>query len=51
MGIRIGQDAPDFTAQSVVGSGDFKSITLSEGGWKAGKWTVLYFYPLDFTFV
>ena len=50
MSIKIGQDAPDFTAQAVVGEGEFKEVTLSDN-WKDGKWTVLYFYPLDFTFV
>lgn len=50
MAIRIGQDAPDFTAKAVAGGGDFVDVTLSNYA-KAGKWTVLYFYPLDFTFV
>ncbi len=50
MAIRIGQNAPDFTAQAVTGSGDFTEVSLSNIG-KEGKWTVLYFYPLDFTFV
>ena len=48
--------APAALAQNVLvvaqdGSGDFKEVTLSDGGWKNGKWSVLYFYPLDFTFV
>lgn len=42
----VGNTAPDFTADAVVGS-DFTQIKLSEvKGWK-----VLFFYPLDFTFV
>jgi peroxiredoxin (alkyl hydroperoxide reductase subunit C) len=44
----IGQPAPQFTAQALVDSGDFKSISL--GDYK-GKWVVFFFYPLDFTFV
>ena len=44
----IGQPAPQFTGQAVVDGGDFKEISLSDF---KGKWLVLYFYPLDFTFV
>merc|ERR1712000_242571 len=44
---RIGQEAPDFTATAVVGT-EFKEITLSS---YRGKYVVLFFYPLDFTFV
>jgi len=39
--------APDFKADAVV-DGKFKTISLSE---YRGKWLVLFFYPLDFTFV
>lgn len=39
--------APDFTADAVLGT-DFTTVTLSK---YRGKWVVLYFYPLDFTFV
>jgi peroxiredoxin (alkyl hydroperoxide reductase subunit C) len=44
----IGQPAPQFTCQAVVDGGDFKEISLSD---YKGKWVVLFFYPLDFTFV
>jgi peroxiredoxin (alkyl hydroperoxide reductase subunit C) len=44
----IGQPAPQFTCQAVVDGGEFKDITLSD---YKGKWVVLFFYPLDFTFV
>ena len=44
----IGQPAPQFTADAVVDNGDFKSIKLSD---YRGKYVVLFFYPLDFTFV
>lgn len=47
--VLVGQQAPDFTAKAVVGE-DFVDYTLSDN-WKAGKYTVLWFYPLDFTFV
>ncbi len=44
----IGQPAPHFSCQAVVDGGDFKEINLSD---YKGKWVVLFFYPLDFTFV
>jgi len=45
--LRVGQQAPDFTATVVVDQ-EFKEITLSQ---YRGKYVVLFFYPLDFTFV
>jgi peroxiredoxin (alkyl hydroperoxide reductase subunit C) len=45
--LRVGQLAPDFTATAVVDQ-DFKSIKLSD---YRGRYVVLFFYPLDFTFV
>ena len=43
----VQKPAPDFKADAVVGK-NFQSISL--GDYK-GKWLVLFFYPLDFTFV
>ena len=45
--LRVGQTAPDFTATAVIDQ-EFKTINLSD---YRGKYTVLFFYPLDFTFV
>lgn len=45
--IQIGKSAPDFTAQAVV-DGQIKEVSLRD---YRGKWVVLFFYPLDFTFV
>ncbi len=45
---RIQQEAPDFAAQAVMPDGSFKELKLSE---YKGKYVVLFFYPLDFTFV
>jgi peroxiredoxin (alkyl hydroperoxide reductase subunit C) len=45
--LRVGQQAPDFTA-TVVADQEFKTIKLSD---YRGKYVVLFFYPLDFTFV
>ncbi len=46
---QVGGHAPDFTANAYF-KGAFKKVTLSEH-LNAGKWVVLFFYPLDFTFV
>ncbi|KJH51330.1 antioxidant, AhpC/TSA family [Dictyocaulus viviparus] len=43
----IGKPAPDFNAKAVF-AGDFVDIKLSD---YRGKYLVLFFYPLDFTFV
>ena len=43
----VGLQAPDFSATAVVDQ-EFKEITLSH---YRGKFVVLFFYPLDFTFV
>jgi len=43
----VQKDAPDFKAEAVDGK-LFKEIQLSD---YKGKWLVLFFYPLDFTFV
>lgn len=47
--IKVGQPAPDFT---LIGyqDGEFQNYTLSQVN-QAGKWAVVFFYPLDFTFV
>ena len=48
MAVLVGKQAPDFTATAVVG-GDFKEdFKLSD---HRGKYVLLFFYPLDFTFV
>lgn len=43
----VQKSAPEFTADAVVGT-EFKTVSLSA---YKGKWVVLFFYPLDFTFV
>lgn len=44
----VTQQAPDFTAEAVMPDNSFGSITLSAF---KGKYVVLFFYPMDFTFV
>jgi peroxiredoxin (alkyl hydroperoxide reductase subunit C) len=48
MAVLVGKQAPDFKAQAVMPDGSFKELKLSD---YKGKYVVLYFYPLDFTFV
>lgn len=45
--MKLGEKVPDFKAEAYE-SGKFKKISLSD---YKGKWVVLFFYPLDFTFV
>lgn len=43
----VGNTAPHFEAEAVV-NGEFRKVSLED---YKGKWKVLFFYPLDFTFV
>ncbi len=44
----IGQPAPHFSCAAVVDNGEIKNVSLAD---YKGKYVVLFFYPLDFTFV
>lgn len=46
-GMQVGRPAPKFKAEALVGD-QFKEISSED---YKGKWLVLFFYPLDFTFV
>ena len=50
MSILVGRNAPDFTVPAVLGSGEitdkFNLLNACEG-----KYGLVFFYPLDFTFV
>ena len=48
MSTLVTRQAPDFTAQAVLPDNSFAELTLSS---YRGKYVVLFFYPLDFTFV
>jgi len=49
MSVLVNQEAPDFTAAAVMGDGSIKEdFSLSS---LKGKHVVLFFWPLDFTFV
>jgi len=45
---RVKKPAPYFEAEAVMPNGEFKKIKLTD---YKGKYLVLFFYPLDFTFV
>src|SRR5690625_2165398 len=50
MGVLVGKPAPDFTCAAVLGNGEIvDNYTFSEA--IKGKYGLLFFYPLDFTFV
>jgi peroxiredoxin 2/4 len=50
MSVLVGKQAPDFTVPAVLGDGQIvDSFSLS--GATRGKYAVIFFYPLDFTFV
>ncbi len=50
MSVLVGKQAPDFTVPAVLGDGQIvDDFNLSQA--TKGKYAVLVFYPLDFTFV
>jgi peroxiredoxin (alkyl hydroperoxide reductase subunit C) len=50
MGVLVGRSAPDFCAPAVLGNGEIvENFRLQEA--IKGKYAVVFFYPLDFTFV
>lgn len=48
MSFLVTKEAPDFTAEAVMPDNSIAELTLSS---YRGKYVVLFFYPLDFTFV
>ncbi len=50
MGVLVGKPAPDFTAPAVLGSGEIVE-DFNLAATIKGKKAVIFFYPLDFTFV
>lgn len=48
MSVLVTKPAPDFKAQAVMADGSFREIKLGD---YRGKYVLLFFYPLDFTFV
>ncbi len=48
MSVLVTQQAPDFKATAVMPDGQFQDVSLSD---YRGKYVLLFFWPLDFTFV
>ena len=48
MSVLVAKEAPDFTAAAAMPDGTISDIKLSD---YRGKYVVLFFWPLDFTFV
>jgi len=48
MSVLVQQPAPDFTSKAVMPNGEFKELSLAD---YKGKYVLLFFWPLDFTFV
>ena len=46
----VGKQAPRFEMEAVMPNKEFGKVNL-EDNIKNNKWTVLFFYPMDFTFV
>ena len=49
MGVLVGKPAPDFNVTAVQNGEIIENFTLSQ--FKGERYVVLFFYPLDFTFV
>ena len=50
MAVLVGRQAPDFTVPAVLGNGEIvENYSFSET--TKGKYALVFFYPLDFTFV
>ena len=48
---KLGQKAPDFSLDTYDPvTGDFGNFSLAEQ-LQSKRWTILFFYPADFTFV
>ena len=50
MSVLVGKEAPDFTAQAVMADSAIKA-DFHLKAYTKGKYAVLFFWPLDFTFV
>lgn len=49
MSVLVTQPAPDFKLDAVMPDGSFQQVSLSD--YRGKKYVILFFYPMDFTFV
>ena len=47
----IGKQFPEYRLNAVVSTDQSKAFQTIESGTHAGKWRVIFFWPMDFTFV
>lgn len=47
----IGKKFPEYRLNAVVSTDPSKAFQAIDGGTHAGKWRVIFFWPMDFTFV
>jgi alkyl hydroperoxide reductase subunit AhpC len=47
----IGKQFPEYRLNAVVSTDQSKAFQSIESGTHAGKWRVIFFWPMDFTFV
>ena len=48
--VKVGEKVENFEAEALLNNGEFKKVSLEENI-KNQKWTIVFFQPLDFTFV
>lgn len=48
--VKVGQKVENFVANALTPDGNFKEISLKDN-LNAGQWTILFFWPADFTVV
>ncbi len=48
--VKVGQKVENFQAEALLANGEFGTVSLADN-MKHGKWTILFFWPKDFTFV
>jgi alkyl hydroperoxide reductase subunit AhpC len=47
----VGKQFPEYRLNAVVSTDQSKAFERIDGGTHAGKWRVIFFWPMDFTFV
>lgn len=48
--VKVGKKVDNFEAQAVLPNGEFAQVSLADN-LHAKKWSIIFFWPLDFTFV
>ncbi len=48
--VKVGRAVSNFQTEALMPNGEFKKVSLKDN-MEANKWTILFFWPKDFTFV